>query len=87
MYCKCGSEIPPKREELLKKWGKPLRCFGCSNEQKKGGFMTSEGKTERTIIIADMETVEMLHKKAARAGVGVSRGVKMNQSFQPKIFK
>jgi hypothetical protein len=87
MFCKCGAEIPAKRVEFLQKAGKPLTCIAHSSTQKVGGFMASEGKTERTIIIAEMDVIEDLHKKSARVGVGVSRGVKMNQSFQPKIFK
>lgn len=45
--------------------------------------MTTLGKTDRELIIASMETVNMLHKKSARAGQGVSRGVKMNQNHSP----
>lgn len=86
-YCWCGEELHPKREAFLQKAGKPLTCIKHSTTQKVGGFMATEGKTERSIIIADMQTIEELHKKSARAGTGVSRGVKMNQSFQPKIFK
>lgn len=86
-YCKCGASIHPKREAFLKKAGLPLTCLEHSTTQKVGGFMSTDSKTERTIIIADMDTIEHLHNVSARAGVGVSRGVKMNQSFQPKIFK
>lgn len=83
-YCKCGVEIHPKRVEILQKINKPLTCINCSTTQKVGGFMNTEGKTERTIIIAEMDTIENLHKLSARAGVGVSRGVKMNQSYSAK---
>jgi len=77
MFCKCGVEIHPLRVELLKKWNKPLNCINCSVEQKVGGFMTSTGKTERELIISDMDIIDELHQKAARAGTGVSKGVKM----------
>lgn len=87
MFCKCGTQIHPKRVEFLQKANKPMTCLNCSTTQKVGGFMAVQGKTERAIIIAEMDVIEDLHKKSARAGVGVSRGVKMNQSFQPKIFK
>lgn len=83
----CGVEIHPKRVEILQKMGKPLTCLEHSTTQKLGGYMNIEGKTERTIIIAEMNVIENLHKVSARAGTGVSKGVKMNQSFKPKIFK
>lgn len=87
MFCKCGAEIHPKRVEFLQKYNKPMTCVQHSTTQKVGGFMSVEGKTERTIIIAEMDTINTLHKLSARAGTGVSRGVKMNQSFDAKQFK
>lgn len=83
----CGVEVHPKRIEILNKMNKPVTCLEHSTSQKVGGFMCTEGKTERSIIIAEMDTIETLHKLSARAGTGVSKGVKMNQSFQPKVFK
>lgn len=86
-YCKCGAEIPQRRVEFLQKNQLPLTCIHHSTTQKVGGFMSTDGKTERTLIISDMSTIENLHKLSARAGVGVSRGVKMNQSFDSKVYK
>lgn len=84
MYCKCGCKIPEKRIEFLQKYNKVLTCVNCSTTQKVGGFMTSESKTERTIIIAEMDVIDNLHKLSHRAGTGVSKGVKMNQSYSAK---
>lgn len=84
MNCKCGKEIHPKRVIILQKMKAPMTCVDCSATQKLGGFMSTEGKTERTIVIAPMETISMLEKMSARAGTGVSRGVKMNQSYSAK---
>lgn len=87
--CKCDNEIHPKRVEFLQKRNMPIMCLDCveGKVQKLGGFMNVEGKTERTIVIAPMEIIEQLHQVSARAGTGVSKGVKMNQSFKSKIFK
>lgn len=89
MFCKCGSEIHPKRVEFLQKHNKAMSCISCAEKtvEKLGGFMSTEGKTERTIIIAPMSTVANLQKLSARAGTGVSRGVKMNQSYSAKHNK
>jgi len=83
----CGIKIHPKRIEILTKMNKPITCLEHSTTQKVGGFMSTEGKTERTIVIAEMDTIENLHRLSARAGTGVSKGVKMNQSFSSKVFK
>ena len=89
MKCKCGNEIHPKRIEFLQKRNMSIMCLDCAEGKVKklGGFMDTESKTERTIIIAPMEKIEHLHKVSARAGVGVSKGVKMNQSFKQNLFK
>ena len=89
MFCKCGTEIHPKRVEFLQKHNKAMCCITCAEQtvQKVGGFMSTEGKTERSIIIADMNTISNLHKLSHRAGTGVSRGVKMNQSYSAKHNK
>jgi hypothetical protein len=86
-FCKCGDEIHPKRIEILDKMGKAHTCLSCSTTQKVGGFMSTEGKTERTIIIAEMDTINTLHKLSARAGTGVSKGVKMSQVYSAKHNK
>lgn len=86
-FCKCGVEIHPLRVKFLEKYNKPMTCVAHSTTQKVGGFMSVEGKTERTIIIAEMDTINRLHHLSARAGTGVSRGVKMNQSFDAKHYK
>lgn len=86
-YCKCGVEIPPCRVEFLQKNNLPLTCINHSTTQKVGGYMSTDGKTDRTLIIGDMQTIENLYKLSARAGVGVSKGVKMNQSFDSKLYK
>ena len=83
----CNIEVNPKRVEILNKMGKDVTCLDHSTTQKKGGFMSVEGKTDRTIIIAEMDTIEHLHKVSARAGTGVSKGVKMSQNFNSKVFK
>lgn len=80
----CNIEVNPKRVEILNKIGKPITCLEHSTTQKKGGFMSIEGKTERTIIIAEMDTIEHLHKVSARVGMGVSKGCKMNQNYSAK---
>lgn len=87
MNCNCGNLIPEQRVKFLQKTGKRLTCVGCSTTQKLGGFMNVEGKTERSIVIAEMDQIEHLHKLSARAGTGVSRGVKMNQSYSIKHNK
>ena len=83
--CWCGKEIHPKREEFLIKYGKPLTCMEHSNVEKVAGFVTSTGKTERELIITSQETAAYLQKVSRRSGVGVSAGVKMNQSFKANI--
>lgn len=89
MFCKCGAEIPEKRVEFLQKYNKPMSCVNCAegNVQKVGGFMTSTGKTDRELIIGEQSVINNLYKASARSGVGVSKGVKMNQSFSDKHFK
>lgn len=87
MYCKCGVEVHPLRIKFLEKYSKPITCMDCTTTQKVGGFMATSGKTDRQIIIADMETISNLNNLSARAGMGVSRGCKMNQSFSAKLFK
>lgn len=87
MYCHCGVEVHPKRVEFLKKANKPITCLEHSATQKVGGFMAIEGKTDRQIVIAEMDVIENLNRLSARAGTGVSKGVKMNQSFSAKHFK
>lgn len=88
-FCKCGEEIHPKRVEFLTKYNKALICINCAEGtvKKVGGFMSVEGKTDRQIIIADMDTIENLHKVSQRAGTGVSKGVKMNQTYSVKYIK
>jgi hypothetical protein len=81
----CGCEVHPLRIKFLEKYNKPITCINHSNVEKVGGFMTSTGKTERELIITSQETANQLYKMAARAGTGVSRGVKMNQSFKANI--
>lgn len=83
--CYCGAIIPEKRVDFLKKYNKPLTCLQHSTTEKVGCFVTSSGKTERELIITSQETANLLYKAAARTGVGVSRGVKMNQSFKSNI--
>lgn len=87
MYCSCGIEVHPLRVKFLQRYGRPITCLEHSSEQKKGGFMAISGKTDRQIIIADMDTISNLNKLSARAGTGVSKGCKMNQSFSAKHFK
>lgn len=81
----CGCEVHPLRLKFLTKYSKPITCVNHSTAEKVGGFMTSTGKTERELIITSQETANQLYKMAARAGTGVSRGVKMNQSFKSNI--
>jgi hypothetical protein len=89
MYCKCGKEIHPKRVEFLEKYSKPLSCIECAEGkvQKVVGFQVVGGKTEREVQIVSQETGAMLNKLSARAGMGVSKGCKMDQSFKPNLFK
>jgi len=87
MYCWCGAEIHPKRVQILNKAGYRLTCLKHSTTEKVGGFMATGGKTERELIIGPQEVINNLHKAAARAGTGVSRGCKMNQGFSQKHFK
>lgn len=89
MYCKCGSEIPQKRVEFLQKYNKRICCVNCAEGtvQKVAGFQVISGKTEREIQIVSQEEASMLNKLSARAGVGVSKGCKMDQSFKPKLFR
>ena len=83
----CKIEVHPKRVDILNKMGKPITCLEHSATQKVGGFMSIEGKTERSIVIAEMDTIENLHRLSARAGMGVSKGCKMNQSYSAKHHK
>lgn len=87
MYCKCGVEVHPLRIKFLEKYNKSITCIDCTTVQKVGGFMAIEGKTDRQIVIADMDLICRLNKLSERAGTGVSKGVKMNQSFSSKHFK
>lgn len=86
-FCHCGEEVHLLRVKFLTKAGSPITCIKHSTTEKVGGFMATSGKTERELIIGSQESIENLHKAAARAGTGVSRGVKMDKSFKPKYFK
>jgi hypothetical protein len=86
-YCQCGAEIPQKRVEFLQKAGYKLSCINHSTTEKLGGFMSTSGKTERELIIGSQESTNALYRASARAGSGVSKGCKMNQSFSAKHFK
>ena len=88
-FCGCGNTIHPKRVEILEKRASKVICIECaeSTVQKLAGVQVVSGKTERAIEICSPEQAERFIKLSARAGTGVSRGVKMNQSFQPKVFK
>lgn len=86
-YCHCGAIIPEKRVEFLKKVGNKITCINHSTTEKVGGFMAISGKTERELIIGSQESTAALYAASARAGTGVSKGVKMNQSFSAKHFK
>lgn len=89
MYCKCGNEIHPKRVDFLEKYNKPKCCINCAEGkvQKVVGFQVVSGKTEREVQIVSQEEGALLNKLSARAGMGVSKGCKMDQSFKPKLFK
>jgi hypothetical protein len=86
-FCFCGLEIHPLREKLLNKMGYKLTCLQHSTVEKLGGFMATSGKTERELIIGSQESTNALYRASARAGSGVSKGCKMNQSFSAKHFK
>lgn len=66
-----------------------VQCIPCAEGKvvKLAGVQVISGKTERALEVCTPEQAEHFNKLSARAGTGVSRGVKMNQSFQPKIFK
>lgn len=88
----CGEPMHPKREEICKKHGYPMTCVPCKtgvngkDEERKQCYTVVNGKTERSIEICNAETAEMMYKAGRRAGVGVSKGVKMNQSYDHKVF-
>lgn len=86
-FCFCGVEIHPLREKLLNKMGYKLTCLQHSTVEKLGGFMATSGKTERELIIGSQASTEALYRASARAGTGVSKGVKMNQSYVAKYTK
>jgi hypothetical protein len=86
-YCHCGAEIHPLRVKFLENAGYKLTCLVHSTTEKVGGFMATSGKTERELIIGSQESTNALYKASARAGTGVSKGCKMNQSFSHKHFK
>lgn len=86
-YCHCGEEIHPLREKILRKAGYAITCMKHSTTEKVGGFMAVSGKTERELIIGSQDSINNLYKASARAGMGVSKGCKMNQSFSAKLFK
>lgn len=86
-YCHCGQVIHPKRVAILKSKNLPITCLEHSNTQKVQGFQVINGKTERFIQVVEPERAAELNKLAQRAGTGVSKGVKMDQSFKPNLFK
>lgn len=86
-FCFCGAEIHPLREKLLNKMGYKITCLQHSTVEKLGGFMATSGKTERELIIGSQASTEALYRASARAGTGVSKGVKMNQSYVAKYTK
>lgn len=88
-YCSCGNTIHPKRVEILQKQGRRLCCINCAENsvQKLVGVQVVSGKTERAIEICQPEQAKIFEKLSARTGVGVSKGVKMDQSFKLKNFK
>lgn len=86
-YCKCGNEIPPARVAFLQKTNSPLTCFEHSTTQRVKGFQVIGGKTERYIEVVTPDQAALLEKLGKRAGTGVSKGVKMDQSFKPNLFK
>lgn len=86
-YCKCGAIVHPKRVEILKSKNLPITCLEHSNTQRVQGFQVIGGKTERFIQVVQPEQAAQLNKLAQRAGTGVSKGVKMDQSFKPHLFK
>lgn len=89
MNCVCGGDIHPKRVEFLQKKGMKVQCINCAegNVQKKAGVQVISGKTERQLEICTPEQAARFEKLSARTGVGVSKGVKMDQSFKTKLFK
>jgi H2-forming N5,N10-methylenetetrahydromethanopterin dehydrogenase-like enzyme len=89
MICSCSNEIHPKRVEFLQKKGMKIQCIPCAEGKvvKLAGVQVISGKTERGLEICTPEQAERFEKLSRRAGTGVSQGVKMNQSFIPKIFK
>lgn len=88
-FCVCGNQIHPKRVEILQKQGKKLSCISCAenNVKKLVGVQVVSGKTERAIEVCEPEQARLFEKLSARTGVGVSKGVKMDQTFKPKNFK
>jgi RNA polymerase-binding transcription factor DksA len=88
MYCKvCGVEVPQKRVEFLQKAGYSITCLEHSSTQKVVGFQVISGKTERAIEVCQPEVAAKLEHLSKRQGTGVSRGVKMDQTFKAKHFK
>jgi hypothetical protein len=89
MFCKCGVEIPEKRLAFLLKYNKPKICISCASGtvERVECFQVVSGKTERSIQIVSSEKAKELNALSKRAGTGVSKGVKMDQSFKPNLFK
>lgn len=88
-YCKCGNEVHPKRAKFLNKYNKPMVCMPCvqgNDEPRKKCYQIVSGKTERGIEICDAETAAQMEQLGKRAGMGVSRGVKMNQSYDHSVY-
>ena len=76
-YYKCGVEVHSKRVEILQKMGAPITCLAHSTTQRNMAFQVINGKTGNEIQVVPPETAQRLNHLSARAGVGVSRGVKM----------
>lgn len=55
--------------------------------QKLVGVQVNSGKTERAIEVCTPDVAAKFEALTRRTGVGVSRGVKMDQSFKAKMFK
>lgn len=86
-YCACGAIIPELRVKFLEKNGLKLSCITHSSSERVMCFQVISGKTERAIEIVSPAQAAKLEQLSKRAGMGVSRGVKMDQSFKANLFK
>lgn len=85
MVCKCGVEIPQPRVDALLSMGRKessIRCISCASsnpEPRKMGFPIRDHKMQGELFISDNEeTINTLYVASARAGTGVSAGVKFH---------